>query len=38
MLFKEGCEIICVEFVAPVGKLPVLIVENLNKFFAYRPL
>ena len=38
MLFKEGCEIICVELVAPVRKLPVLIVENLNELFADRPL
>jgi hypothetical protein len=38
MLFKEGYEIICVELVAPVRKLPVLIVENLYELFPDRPL
>jgi hypothetical protein len=38
MLFQKGCEIIGVELIAPVGKLPVLIVEDLNELFADRPL
>jgi hypothetical protein len=38
MLFKEGCKVIRMELIAPVRKLAVLIVENLNEIFADCPL